>query len=91
MKLKRLLKITVFACLLFSVVSCQNDSPEEVMYSKTSMEQQTEQKLQCLYEMYKDKPIQSLFNTTRATREVLNVRYNIVEIILTRTSQRMKL
>lgn len=46
MKLKRLLKITVFACLLFSVVSCQNDSPEEVMYSKTSMEQQTEQKLQ---------------------------------------------
>lgn len=36
------------------------------------MEQQTEQKLQCLYEMYKDKPIQSLFNTTRATREVLN-------------------
>ena len=42
------------------------------MYSKTSMEQQTEQKLQCLYEMYKDKPIQSLFNTTRATREVLN-------------------
>lgn len=72
MKLKRLLKITVFACLLFSVVSCQNDSPEEVMYSKTSMEQQTEQKLQCLYEMYKDKPIQSLFNTTRATREVLN-------------------
>lgn len=53
MKLKRLLKITVFACLLFSVVSCQNDSPEEVMYSKTSMEQQTEQKLQCLYEMYK--------------------------------------
>lgn len=50
MKLKRLLKITVFACLLFSVVSCQNDSPEEVMYSKTSMEQQTEQKLQCLYE-----------------------------------------
>ena len=51
MKLKRLLKITVFACLLFSVVSCQNDSPEEVMYSKTSMEQQTEQKLQCLYEI----------------------------------------
>lgn len=51
MKLKRLLKITVFACLLFSVVSCQNDSPEEVMYSKTSMEQQTEQKLQCLYDI----------------------------------------
>lgn len=68
MKFKCILKIAVSACFLFGIASCQSDLTDEVD-SNTPIRQQ---KLQNLYEKYKDVPIKSLFDMSRATQEVLN-------------------
>lgn len=72
MELRKISKIMSMVCFLFYFTGCQNDFTE-VMDSNAPMEQQVkDQKLQYFYEKYKNTPIQSLFNTTRATQEVLN-------------------
>lgn len=72
MKIPKLYKIAVSACFLLGFVSCQNDFSNS-WEDNTPIEQQVKkQKMQILYEKYKDMPIQSLFNSSRATREVLN-------------------
>lgn len=72
MELRKISKIMSMVCFLFCITGCQNDLTE-VMDSNAPMEQQVkEQKLQYFYEKYKNTPIQSFFNTTRATQEVLN-------------------